>query len=135
MSKQREALQLALEALNVSIFDFKDAWHGTTYAENKIQEIQTKASNAIREALTEPEQEPVAWAHQPPGMSRIYSIEPIHGPHSIPLYSAPPARKPLTIEEITAIVQSMSAYTWDVYMLARAIERAHGIDGGHDCWR
>lgn len=43
------------------------------------------------------------------------------------LYTAPPARKSLTIEEITAIVQSMSAYTWDVYMLARAIERAHGI--------
>ena len=35
--------------------------------------------------------------------------------------------KPLTIEEITAIVQSMSAYTWDVYMLARQIEKAHGI--------
>ena len=40
---------------------------------------------------------------------------------------AEPARKPLTIEEITAIVQSMSAYTWDAHMLARAIERAHGI--------
>ena len=57
-------------------------------------------------------------------------IEPING--WIPavgtvLYSAPPARKPLTIEEITAIVQSMSAYTWDVYMLARRIEKAHGI--------
>ena len=43
------------------------------------------------------------------------------------LYSAPPARKPLTDEEISAIVQSMSACTWDAHMLARAIERAHGI--------
>ena len=43
------------------------------------------------------------------------------------LYAAPPARKPLTDEEISAIVQSMSAYTWDAHMLARAIERAHGI--------
>lgn len=36
-------------------------------------------------------------------------------------------RKPLTNEEISAIVQSMSTYTWDAHMLARAIERAHGI--------
>ena len=39
----------------------------------------------------------------------------------------PPARKPLTDEEISAIVQSMSSYTWDAHMLARAVERAHGI--------
>lgn len=39
----------------------------------------------------------------------------------------PPARKPLTDEQISAIVQSMSAYTWDAHMFARAIERAHGI--------
>jgi len=38
-----------------------------------------------------------------------------------------PARKPLTDEEISAIVQSISSYTWDAHMLARAIERAHGI--------
>ena len=37
------------------------------------------------------------------------------------------ARKPLTDEDISAIVKSMSAYTWDAHMLARAIERAHGI--------
>ena len=36
-------------------------------------------------------------------------------------------RKPLTDEQISAIVQSMSAYTWDIHMLARAVERAHGI--------
>jgi hypothetical protein len=57
-------------------------------------------------------------------------IEPIDG--WIPavgtvLYTSPPARKPLTDEQISAIVQSMSAYTWDAHMLARAIERAHGI--------
>ena len=43
------------------------------------------------------------------------------------LYTAPPTRKPLTDEEISAIVQSMSAYTWDAHMLARLIEKAHGI--------
>ena len=34
---------------------------------------------------------------------------------------------PLTDEQISAIVQSMSAYTWDAHMLARLIEKAHGI--------
>lgn len=40
---------------------------------------------------------------------------------------AEPARKPLTDEDISAIVQSMWAYTWDAHMFARAIEKAHGI--------
>ena len=43
--------------------------------------------------------------------------------------AAAPEQKPLTDEEISAIVQSMSVYTWDAHMLARAIERAHGIGG------
>ena len=57
-------------------------------------------------------------------------IEPVDG--WIPavgtvLYSAPLTRKPLTDEDISAIVQSMSAHTWDAHMLARLIEKAHGI--------
>lgn len=85
MSKQREALELALEVL--------EEINKLSIGENAIclpAEIDT-AMDAIREALAEP------------------------------------ARKPLTIEEITAIVQSMSAYTWDAHMLARLIEKAHGI--------
>ena len=59
-------------------------------------------------------------------------IEPIDG--WIPavgtvLNTAPPTRKPLTDEQISAIMQSMATYTWDAHMLARAIERAHGIGG------
>ena len=85
MSKQREALELALEVL--------EEINKLSIGENAIclpAEIDT-AMDAIREALAEP------------------------------------ARKPLTDEDISAIVQSMSAHTWDAHMLARAIERAHGI--------
>lgn len=85
MSKQREALKLALEVL--------EEINKLSIGENAIclpAEIDT-AMDAIREALAEP------------------------------------ARKPLTDEDISAIVQSMSAHTWDAHMLARAIERAHGI--------
>lgn len=125
MSKQREALQLALDTLRGWIGI--DEWIWPVTAKETCKKNSLEAITAIREALAEPEQEPVAWAHQPPGMSRIYSIEPIPGPDSIPLYAAPPARKPLTDEQISAIVQSMSAYTWDAHMLARLIEKAHGI--------
>ena len=129
MSKQRQALQLAFEALNTSVFDLHDAWRGLTYAENKLRELQAKASDAIREALAEPEQEPVAWTDT--DYTTLYVSQDIAVAENanIALYTAPPARNPLTDEQITAIVQSMSAYTWDVYMLARAIERAHGIGG------
>ena len=85
MSKQREALKLALEVL--------EEINKLSIGENAIclpAEIDT-AMDAIREALAEP------------------------------------ARKPLTDEQITAVVQSMSAYTWDAHMLARLIEKAHGI--------
>lgn len=77
-----------------------------------------------------PEQEPVAWMCADEDMTRKgYSrfSRNCEGDWSIPVYTAPPARKPLTDEDISAIVQSMSAYTWDAHMLARAIERAHGI--------
>ena len=81
MSKQREALELALEALQWN-------WGG-----EPLPTLEIEAIEALKRALAEPE----------------------------------PARKPLTDEDISAIVQSMSAYTWDAHMLARAIERAHGI--------
>lgn len=80
MSKQREALHIALEALEK---------YGTSSLNN--EDAYSAAIKTIREALDEP------------------------------------ARKPLTDEQISAIVQSMATYTWDAHMLARAIERAHGI--------
>ena len=84
MSKQREALQMALDAL-IEVTGWQ--WAGPMRVMDEVED----AIAAIREALAEP------------------------------------ARKPLTDEDISAIVQSMSAYTWDAHMLARAIERAHGI--------
>ena len=77
MSKQREALKLALEALQFAVYG------------EPVPSLEVAAIRAVREALAEPE--------------------------------------PLSDEDISAIVQSMSAYTWDAHMLARAIERAHGI--------
>ena len=101
-------------------------WVGPMRVMDEVED----AIAAIREALAEPEQEPVAWMCADEDMTRKgYSrfSRNCEGEWNIPVYTAPPARKPLTDEDISAIVQSMSAYTWDAHMLARAIERAHGI--------
>ena len=120
MSKQREALQMALEALEK---------YGTPRLNN--EDAYSAAIKTIREALAEPEQEPVAWMlmndTQCHIMATDWKPEDSDGWKTAPLYTAPPARKPLTDEQITAVVQSMSAYTWDAHMLARLIEKAHGI--------
>lgn len=102
MSKQREALELALEALvNLDGIDTETECV-TICVDDEI--------NAILEALAEPEPwTPDDMAYRPGGLSMD-------------------DRKPLTDDEISAIVQSMSAYTWDAHMLARAIEKAHGIE-------
>ena len=45
------------------------------------------------------------------------------------LYTTPPQRKPLTDEEIGAILEGVNAYGTRLYTFARAIEAAHGIKG------
>jgi hypothetical protein len=41
----------------------------------------------------------------------------------------PPQRKPLSEEEIGAILEDVNAYGTRLYTFARAIEAAHGIKG------
>jgi hypothetical protein len=43
------------------------------------------------------------------------------------LYNMPPQRKPLSEEEIGAILEDVNAYGTRLYTFARAIEAAHGI--------
>ena len=150
MSKQREALKLALEVL--------EEINKLSIGENAIclpAEIDT-AMDAIREALAEQKLEfwpgdvlickeddtkvtvvngnrgsmqlmngkiSIAWSDTVGGEYTIEQIKEMFYRTEDP----EPARKPLTNEQISTIVQSMSAYTWDAHMLARAIERAHGI--------
>ena len=79
----------------------------------------------------EPEQEPVAfvkgcnrgqWEIFPAKAHQIFGIEQ-------PLYTTPPQRKPLSEEEIGAILEDVNAYGTRLYTFARAIEAAHGIKG------
>lgn len=124
MNKQREALD-ALEGIHPG--------NMTPMAE----QAWNKAINAIREALVEPEQEPVAWMlmndTQCHIMATDWKPEDSDGWKTAPLYTAPPARKSLTDEEIDNLELPPNGGT--MRELVRVVERAHGIDGGHDCWR
>jgi hypothetical protein len=121
MNKQREALQMALDALS-----------------SDNQDIMLRASFAIREALAEPEQEPVAWRHwiyvdgeKFPQLTLVPRTD-----KDEPLYAAPPARKPLSyMEACTFIALNIEGGAESLEMqsqlvdLIRAVERAHGIRG------
>ena len=131
MSKQREALKLALDTLRGWIGI--DEWIWPVTAKETCKKNSLEAITAIREALAEPEQEPVAWITGG-GQGELWwyqsnkfdDDENLIGPNpdDIPLYTAPPARKPLNDTELwTMWVESPS----DVLRFARAIESAHGI--------
>jgi hypothetical protein len=86
---------------------------------------------ALRTALAEPEQEPVAWKDTTYGNLHHQNFG-----GCIPLYTHPPQRKPLTDEEIRDIAKQYAlglAFPYDgpttPELFARAIERAHGIGG------
>ena len=93
--------------------------------------------HAIKEALAQSEQEPVAWVHHLT-FKNLNSFERSRYSTTlakkqtdaccIPLYTTPPQRKPLTDEEIILIVAECAAshQHTDIHF-ARAIERAHGI--------
>ena len=121
-----EALKLALEK-----FEFMNHVDSIFEGEFNFQ------INAIKEALAQPEQKPVAWAMYQKGRllsfwmdkGDAYNFE-FTSEHSwSPLYTTPPQRKPLTDEEIGAILEDINAFGTRLYTFARAIEAAHGIKG------
>ena len=115
-------MQKALEALTV-------AWQ-----QNPHWQI-TESMRNLREALAEPEQEPVAWMK----VENFIDAEGLwdervmfnHDGDGKPLYTAPTPRKPLTDLEIFEMAnQCTIAHDLHADKFARAIERAHGIGGG-----
>lgn len=129
-----EALRLALEALKTCQID-GDGWSGPHYYFDGKK--VGKAIIAIRQALEQPEPEPVAW---------LNDCEEIHFDKEDafrysngfiqPLYTSPPKREPLTDEEIDEVPfalfepdQGGMSATEALREFARAIEAAHGIKG------
>ena len=137
MTDLRQAAQQALEAW------FRP--HGINYVDFKPY------MEALRAALAEPEQEPVAWEQFYPDIGKPQTThwegcEAVHPecrteqePDGISwlkrdsgYFTAPTPRKPLTEPELHAINPTWPApgQEWgyeEVLAFARAIERAHGI--------
>ena len=118
-----EALKLALEALEADELDMVDDGSGNMVFRKE------QAITAIKEALAQQEQEPVAWISTGPArMIHWTADKPAYGDDWVPLYTAPPQRKPLTDEDIERIVREARVKERGIgYTIARAIEAAHGI--------
>ena len=90
MTDLRKAAEMALNALNIQ-----------TPLNNREFELRNSALEALRQALAEPEQEPVAIVNE--GMGGIeWLSKPL--PDDTPLYTAPPKREwvGLTDSEVEA---------------------------------
>ena len=126
----QEALKLALEALegyvNV-VVSVNDPYEWTPKVAD-AGEPARKAITAIKEALAQPEQEPVAWITESgKGWLRWHNKDDAEfNKTSIPLYKHP-KRKPLSDSEIALISAECSLRTPSDIYFARAIEAAHGI--------
>ena len=105
---QHEALQMCLEYIET---DAHDRRH-----------VRWK----INEALAQPQQEPVAWmSDRAVGFRKSeFGATP-----TVPLYTSPPTRKPLTDEQIETVWRSVQANDFHdcVKPFARAIEAKHNI--------
>ena len=102
--------------------------------------------DALREALEQPEQQPMAWVDQsgidwltsskrgPTAYLKTTISKRKDGLSTVPLYTTPPAaqRKPLTISEILNLMPASipSEHDGALMEFARAIEAAHGIKEG-----
>lgn len=122
MVDKDEALKLALEALEQ---------HGTPFLHH--EDAYSNSLNALRQAIADAEkQEPVAWMREDEDCTDCIVWEQTEE-HTIPLYTSPPQRKPLTDEQIDEIYFKSSLEVAnrcdDIYDFARAIEAAHGIKG------
>ena len=113
----RQAAQQALEAW------FRP--HGINYVDFKPY------MEALKQALAEPEQEPVAWVVYDTDNNDIaWSETGKRLKAETPLYTAPTPRKPLTDYINAAGINGADSPHMVVEKLQSAIERAHGIGGG-----
>jgi len=83
----REAMKLALEALVFAQYEDEDY---DDVCDQKVRE----ARNALRQALAQPEQEPVAWMHTTGTGHAYFRKKPqdkVFNPQ--PVYTAPPKRE------------------------------------------
>lgn len=85
----------------------------------------------LRKALeayeqSRPKPEPVAWMSPNKERLEFSRIDTVYGSHTIPLYTTPPTREPLTKHERFEIITQWDDETGLEELVLR-VERAHGI--------
>ena len=111
----REAMQMALEALEKAEEVIEDEYGGTSSFDRLSC---APAITALRAALAEPEQEPdgISWLKRDSGY-----------------FTAPTPRKPLTEGEMpTLFVGGLALNSKATTEIVRAVEKAHGIGEQHE---
>ncbi len=123
---KNEVIQIALE--------FVDSVHEGEWPPHDFTRLEL--IEELRAALAQPEPEPVAWAYKVNNTwEQLSFIEPPNDAYDddslVPLYTAPPQRKPLSDDELLAALKSVDSETARLpngfKLFARAIEAAHGI--------
>ena len=120
--KKDEALKLALQALEYISSHYMS-----------LPKIGCMALAVVEEALAEPaqQQEPVAWMTPTGALYRTEDVDGCFDDKHIPLYTTPPQRKPLTMQERTSIVRANKSFhdknEIDAYGIIDDVEAAHGI--------
>jgi hypothetical protein len=126
-----EAMKLALEALEKCALMIEWEWGDCRFEEvmretGEYTRETTPAITALRQAIEQAQkQEPVAWKDTTYGNLHHQDFG-----NSIPLYTSPPPRQPLTKETLEAMAEAhVTNCYFDTLKFARAIEVAHGIKG------
>jgi hypothetical protein len=105
---------------------------GTVMAEYKFQTYAAYKKDGETKigVVPEPEQEPVAWANPHDLQNFDMKVRTNGGPlHTVPLYTTPPQRKPLTHPQIHELDWPDGVAFDEILLFVRAIEAAHGITG------
>ena len=138
MSTLREAAVMALtEMTNARDYIWLLNEGGIGVSEKEMLEKMAKTIIDLRAALekqTVPSDylnshQPVAWMDREGDLYKMPEIEGWAPPHTL-LYTAPPQRKPLTDEEVDALINSVDSLGIGrhvMHKVARAIEKAHKI--------
>ena len=130
MTSLRQAAQQALEALESDPDEMVDRGDGHWDFKHDL------AITALRAALAEPEQEPVAWMDIDDNGQRLTVRQWSDGnKDEVPLYTAPTPRRPLHDMAVFDLADTHlyeGGKNYGVLAFARAIERAHGIGEQHE---
>jgi hypothetical protein len=133
---EKEVLKLALEVLEINLVFLRNVkpFKGQEDLASDCVSMTEETITAIKEALAQPEQEPVAYVKTV--IEALYeNSDPVsvEAAELLERITTPPQRKPLSLQERTKIVRANKMYhdkdEFDAYGVIDDVEAAHGIKG------